>query len=162
MSNDGKLALDSLPWRRKHVFTGAKENTQLALSSSKFLHFCLIRVWKAETVFALRLWHRNTTPQCSVMVRQGTEIYFLSSFSAPALIGPLPPLGGGLREELSQQRGACPEGGLRRCLSWPSAPGGPGEPRQLTQRKSMEPWCIMWIFNVCLQQKKAGMDRPGS
>ena len=38
-SKDEKLALNSLPRRRKHVFTGEKENTQLALSSSTFLRF---------------------------------------------------------------------------------------------------------------------------
>lgn len=43
---------------------------------------------------------------------------------------PPPPLGGRIREELSQQRGACPEGGLRRSLPcWRRALSGLGVQR---------------------------------
>lgn len=34
---------------------GEKDNIQLALSFSKFLHLCLIGAREAETIFALRL-----------------------------------------------------------------------------------------------------------
>lgn len=58
LKRNQKLALHSLPWRRNCVFTGERDRTQLALSSSKFLCFSLIRVEEAKTVFALIVWHR--------------------------------------------------------------------------------------------------------
>lgn len=54
---------------------GGKENTQLALSSSKFLCVRLIRVREAETVFALRLWHWDTPPHRLVLVRLRTDLF---------------------------------------------------------------------------------------
>lgn len=58
-----EIAHVSFLWKRKHVFTGEKSNIQLALSFSKFLHFCLVGVREAETVFAYRLWLWDKTPQ---------------------------------------------------------------------------------------------------
>lgn len=67
----------SIPFReeRKKFFNGGKENTQLALSSSKFLCVCLIRAREAETVFALRLWHWDTPPHRLVLVRRRTDLF---------------------------------------------------------------------------------------
>lgn len=81
--------------KKETCFYWGKDNIQLALSFSKFLHFCLVGVREAETVFAsrLRLWDKNS----SVPAQQGREIYFLSSFLVPVLIDtPLTPQGGGI------------------------------------------------------------------
>lgn len=70
-----KLAIDSLPWRRKYVFTGEWDKTQLALSSSKFLCFSLIKVCKAKTVFALTLWDRVTTPNAQLWETEDRNLF---------------------------------------------------------------------------------------
>lgn len=58
-----KLALDSLLSRRKPVFTGEKENTQLALSSSKVFILSFDQSVKSKNCFcfeALTLGHNSS------------------------------------------------------------------------------------------------------
>lgn len=61
--DEKKLLLFPFCEKGNNVFTGEKSNIQLALSFSKFLHFCLVGVREAETVFAYRLRLWDKTPQ---------------------------------------------------------------------------------------------------
>lgn len=132
---------------------GGKENTQLALSSSKFLCVRLIRVREAETVFALRLWHWDTPPHRLVLVRLRTDLFSAfvcgSSFSTHHH----------RRYCGIYQRRALP---TEWCLSWREDWGDASffftrvstwarrswQSPVLTQRQPVEPWWIVWILKL--------------
>lgn len=83
--------------KEMRFYWGGKENIQLALSSSKFLLFCLSGARGAESFFALRLWYKGKNSSVQEKWGEGTEIYFRISFLVPALLDSPPP-GRGIRE----------------------------------------------------------------
>lgn len=76
----GNLLL--IPFREEGNFLlEEKKIHNLHFDPEKFLRFSLIGVLEAET--ALRLWHRDTPTQCSVMVRWGDRDLFSVWFLTP-------------------------------------------------------------------------------
>lgn len=95
---------------------GKKKNTQLALSSSKFLMLLFDRSARSRNRFCFEAPTSGHNSSVLSFGETGDRDIF-SAFIFWSLLQQIHhQLGGGIGEELSQQRGACPEGGLRRSL----------------------------------------------
>lgn len=89
-----KLAFDSLPWRRKHVFTGEKKIHNLHFHPQSFYAFFFFwSEYKKQKPFLLRYSEAGSQLRSAQIRWDGTEIYFLCSFLGPASADP--PLEGG-------------------------------------------------------------------